>query len=208
MSILRTTSLEELKDFSQRSDQLTILKRSSPEGSTDFFQELMLEPFGLAGELSRETAEQDIREILEDEFSAEIKNNSFYSYWILDMAKLCEAFCEMQNSEAISFKLGSQRGCRRYHVDYMPLRMLVTCAGQGTELLPDEAADRDAFMNGEANERIVKNISLIKFMKPWEIAIFHGGPKGILHRTPDEALHGSSVMMRLDDSTFHHNTKT
>ncbi|NQY79051.1 MAG: DUF1826 domain-containing protein [Candidatus Caenarcaniphilales bacterium] len=202
MSIFRTNSIEELKEFSERSDQLTILERSPVRGAEAFFEELMIKPFGFTGEVFGADAEKNVREILEEKFSSEIESNPFYDSWVLDMVKLCEAFCEMQNSDSISFKLGSQRGCRRYHVDFVPLRLLVTYGGKGTELLPDEAADRDAFENGEANEKIVKDSSVIEFMKPWEVAVFHGGPKGILHRTPDDALNGPSVMMRLDHSTF------
>ncbi len=36
------------------------------------------------------------------------------------------------------------------------------------------------------------------------IAIFRGGPKGNLHRTPESALKGnSSILMRLDDKSFY-----
>ena len=118
------------------------------------------------------------------------------------MANLSQVFCEMQNSNSVSFLLSSKRGCRRYHVDIVPLRMLVTYAGKGTELLPDEAADRDAFANGEPNEKIVLDSSAIKFMDLWDIAVFRGGAKGLLHRTPDEALNNSSVFMRLDHPSF------
>jgi len=34
---------------------------------------------------------------------------------------------------------------------------------------------------------------------------FRGGPKGILHRTPDDALNGASILMRLDREDFWEN---
>ena len=32
--------------------------------------------------------------------------------------------------------------------------------------------------------------------------MFRGGAGGLLHRTPDEALNGASILMRLDNETF------
>ena len=118
------------------------------------------------------------------------------------MAQVCESFCEILNSDSVSFCLATERGCRRYHVDNVPLRLLVTYSGQGTEWLPNEAADRRAWANGNANENIVKDPSAREFMRPWDIALFRGGPKGLLHRTPDSALKGASILMRLDHASF------
>jgi hypothetical protein len=100
------------------------------------------------------------------------------------------------------FCLGSKRKCSRYHIDYVPLRALVTYAGKGTEWLPDEAVDRIAFKNGESNEKIIKDLSAKQFMNVWDIAIFRGGENGVLHRTPDLALNAPSILMRLDHPSF------
>ena len=44
-------------------------------------------------------------------------------------------------------------------------------------------------------------------MKTWDVAVFKGNKfrgreEGILHRTPDAALHLPSLLMRLDNSSF------
>ena len=45
--------------------------------------------------------------------------------------------------------------------------------------------------------------SSVTHINKWDISIFRGGEKGILHRTPDSALkETSSILMRLDDSSF------
>ena len=51
-------------------------------------------------------------------------------------------------------------------------------------------------------EKIVKNKSALQFLKPWDIAVFRGGPDGLLHRTPDAALNNPSILMRLDNLSF------
>ena len=68
--------------------------------------------------------------------------------------------------------------------------------------MPDEAADRKAFAAGAPNEKIVKDPSAVRFLSTWDVAVFRGGPKGLLHRTPDAALNGPSILLRLDHPSF------
>lgn len=202
MSIFRAADLNTLPEFPKREDQLAIVERQSLEGAEVFFQKLMKAPFGIAGKVRKENAVSDIKDILEDEISAELQSDPFYEHWISDMAKVCRSFCDTQGSDTVGFWIGSERGCRRYHIDNVPLRALVTYAGTGTEYLPDEAADRRAFADGAPNEKIIKDPSAIQFMKAWDVAVFRGGPQGLLHRTPDAALNGPSILMRLDHPSF------
>lgn len=202
MSIFRTDNTLELKGFTKRSEQLGIMEREAPAGATPFFDKLMSRPFKIFGKVNKDSALKDIRVILAEELSEEIKSAPFYEFWLSDMAMICDTFCEIEDSDSIGFWLGSNRGCRRYHIDNVPQRMLVTYAGKGTEWLPDEAADREAFANGEPNEKIVKDRSAIQFLNQWDVAVFRGGPKGLLHRTPDAALNGPSILMRLDNPSF------
>ena len=202
MSIFRTDSFEELKGFTNRSEQLGIMERIVPTGAENLFDKLMSTPFKIFRKVSKISALQDIRETLAEQLSEEIKKDPFYESWLSDMAMICETFCDIEDSDSIGFWLGTNRGCRRYHIDNVPQRMLVTYAGKGTEWLPDEAADREAFASGEPNEKIVKDRSAIQFLNQWDVAVFRGGPNGLLHRTPDAALNGPSILMRLDNPSF------
>ncbi len=56
-----------------------------------------------------------------------------------------------------------------------------------------------------SNEFILKDPSARQFVGLWDIAVFRGGPKGVLHRTPDSALNGPSILMRLDREDFWNN---
>lgn len=131
-----------------------------------------------------------------------MQKDSFYVNWISDMAQVCEVFSDTLDSDSVGFCLSTKRGCRRYHVDNVPMRLLVTYAGQGTEWLPDEAVDRSALLNNSTNEKIIKDVSKRKFINSWDVAIFNGGANGLLHRTPDLALNNPSVLMRLDHKSF------
>ena len=202
MGYLRIDKMDAIKDFPNKSDQLAIMNRSMPENASLFFTQLLKISFNITGEIYKETATINIKDLLSDKLPKKIKNNVFYQPWIEDMANLCEMFCITDKSSYISFSISSHRGCRRYHIDNVPLRLLVTYAGQGTEWLPDEFANKRAYANGEPNERIIKDISKKQFVGEWDIALFKGGPEGLLHRTPDSALNNNSILMRLDHARF------
>ena len=74
------------------------------------------------------------------------------------MALISIEFCDLQKRDTINIWIGTNRGCRRYHIDNVPQRLLVTYAGKGTEWLPEEAADRNAYEKGEPNEKIIKKV--------------------------------------------------
>tara|TARA_B100001142_G_C14096769_1_gene563580 strand:+ start:108 stop:737 length:630 start_codon:yes stop_codon:yes gene_type:complete len=205
MSIFYADTLNSLKDFADRKDQLGIVKRKVFRGADSFFHELMQFKVNINGQVRKKSSIEDIRDILKNEIPIEIQGYSFYKSWIFDMSQVSKLFCDIQGTDEIGFWLGSQRGCHRYHIDAVPLRMLVTYAGKGTEWLPDEAANRRAFSNGESNEKIIKNRSALQFMNEWDVAIFRGGSKGLLHRTPDAALSEPSILMRLDNPSFWEN---
>ena len=202
MSVFQTVDLQALPDFPKHQDQLAIVERKSLEGADVFFQKLMQTPFSVIGQVFKESGIEDIKGILEENIPTALQTDPFYTHWVSDMAEVCSIFCDMLGSESVGFCLGTERGCRRYHIDNVPLRLLVTYAGKGTEWLPDEAADRRALATGASNEDIVKDPSARRFMGTWDIAIFRGGPKGLLHRTPDAALNGLSILMRLDHASF------
>mgnify|MGYP003322319046 FL=1 len=202
MNYFRINNIEALQDFPNQSSQLAIMNRSMPKNSTSFFEKLVEISFNIIGEVNKDTAIKDVKNLLSDKIPKEIKNDFFYEIWVKDMANLCEMFCITEKSSYISFSLSSHRGCRRYHIDNVPLRLLVTYAGQGTEWLPDEFANKRAYANGEPNEKIIKDISKKQFVGEWDIALFKGGPEGLLHRTPDSALNNNSILMRLDHARF------
>ena len=202
MSYVEKIDLANLHNFSKNRSHLAIVERKALKGSNIFFKKLILEPFSASGQLSKKSSLSDIQNILDKKVSYSLKNNIFYTNWVKDMSKVCNIFCDIMKSNTISFSLGTSRGCTRYHIDNVPIRLLVTYFGQGTEWLPFNAESYKAYFKGQKNERIIKNTTERKFIKPWDIATFRGGTKGILHRTPDSALKSPSLQMRLDHSSF------
>ena len=205
MDTYKPLYLENLTSFNSEQSQLALVERDALSGSSAFFSKLMQTKFNVIGQVFRTSSVADIRVLLEEDIPANLKSDPFFELWVADMANVCNVFCDMVEEDAIGFCLGTERGCRRYHIDNVPMRLLVTYAGQGTEWLPESASDREAFEGGMSNEFILKDPSARQFVGLWDIAVFRGGPKGLLHRTPDSALNGPSILLRLDREDFWNN---
>ena len=202
MSFLKIDDIKKISEFSKQEYQLIELERKNMNNSDSFFREIMHEPFRIIGKISKKNSSEDIKRILRDIIPLSSQTNFFYKTWVSDMSEICQIFCDTLNSKSVSFCLGTERGCSRYHIDNVPMRLLVTYMGQGTEWLPNEIANRAAFEEGLPNEKIVKDSSKIKSIKTFNVAIFRGGAAGLLHRTPDSALKNPSILLRLDHESF------
>ena len=124
------------------------------------------------------------------------------------MAQICSIFCETIKSKSVNFSIQTTRSCKRYHIDNVPMRLLVTYYGKGTEWLPSNACNYSSYYNGEDNENIIIDYKKKKFINAWDIAIFKGQKynaenKGILHRTPNDSLKKISLLMCLDYPEFY-----
>ena len=202
MSFLKIDDIEKISEFSKQDYQLIEIERKNMNNSDSFFREIMYEPFRVIGKISKKNSSEDIKKTLRDIIPLNSQTKSFYKTWVSDMSEICQIFCDTLNSKSVSFCLGTERGCSRYHIDNVPMRLLVTYMGQGTEWLPNEIANRAAFEEGLPNEKIVKDSSKIKSIKTFNVAIFRGGAAGLLHRTPDSALKNPSILLRLDHESF------
>ena len=202
MSFLKIDDIEKISEFSKQDYQLIEIERKNMNNSDSFFREIMYEPFRVIGKISKKNSSEDIKRILRDIIPLISQTNFFYKTWVSDMSEICQIFCDTLNSKSVSFCLGTERGCSRYHIDNVPMRLLVTYMGQGTEWLPNDIANRVAFEEGLPNEKIVKDSSKIKSIKTFNVAIFRGGAAGLLHRTPDSALKNPSILLRLDHESF------
>ena len=195
------------KSYYKKSSLLSIIKRDTPKEADRFFSKLLKEELNINKKISKTNGLYDIRCILDETVSKNIKNNEFYDKWLVDMASVCEFFCNVLNENSLSYSLETSRSCKRYHIDNVPMRLLVTYYGKGTEWLPSYASNYDAYFSGKGNNKIVKIKKKEQFIDNWNIAIFRGnknkgGEKGILHRTPDEAFYKRSLIMRLDSADY------
>ena len=202
MTVFEAKNLRDLATFKHQEGQLAILERQPLGGGDEFFKKVSERPLNVIGIVGKKTCVEEILALLEDEISEDLKSSDFYMQWVIDMAGVCNIFCETLANSTVGFCLATQRACQRYHIDNVPLRLLVTYYGRGTEWVPDTAVDRLAYDSGMPNDKILTNNNARKFLNAWDIAIFRGGPDGLLHRTPDAALNTPSILLRLDHESF------
>ena len=202
MTVFEAKDLRDLEAVKHQEEQLAILERQPLGGGGEFFKKLSERPLNVIGIVGKKTCVEEILALLEDEISEDLKSSDFYMQWVIDMEGVCNIFCETLATSTVGFCLATQRACQRYHIDNVPLRLLVTYYGKGTEWVPDSAVDRLAYDSGMPNNKILKNNNARKFLNAWDIAIFRGGPDGLLHRTPDAALNTPSILLRLDHESF------
>ena len=207
MSLVKTIELKELNYFVKDNSYLSIVKRDTPKKANSFFKELLTKTLSLKILVKKNTTSEDIKGALNNIISKRLINSSIYNLWIADMAKISKIYCDIINTDTICFTLATSRSCKRFHIDNVPVRLLVTYYGTGTEWVPSNACDYSAYYDGKNNNEIIKDASAIKFMNTWDIGIFKGNKftgsaKGILHRTPDNAINCPSLLMRLDDPSF------
>lgn len=200
--VLQLDSTSDLIRSSQEEFQLIIARRTRSAELEGLTRLLASKRFQIRGTIILKTAKEQIIDALEDTLSNDSVNQSDLTMLVDDLALNCCLFGEILGTQEVGLWFGSQRGCARYHIDNVPLRMLVTYLGQGTAWLPNEAANRDAYRLGAPNEQIVRDPSKVQYVEPWHIALFRGGDDGVIHRTPDSALGGNSLLLRLDVPSF------
>ena len=202
MTVFEAKDFRDLAAFKHQEGQLAILERHPVEGGDEFFKKLSESPLNVIGIVGKKTCVEEILALLEDEILEDLKSSDFYMQWVIDMAGVCNIFCETLATNTVGFCLATQRACHRYHIYHVPLRLLVTYYGKGTEWVPESAVDRLAYDSGMPNDKILTNSNARKFLNTWDIAIFRGAPDGLLHRTPDAALNTPSILLRLDHESF------
>jgi len=204
--VAKFSSLEALVEGFIQQHQLAIVERAVPTGANDFFTALLSSSTfeEVHGNVRKKSSLADISSILDSaDIPLKLRKLPFYKEWLRDIATICEVSCALQGKDCVDATIETSRGCIRYHVDMVPQRLLVTYSGQGTEWIPNEAADRDAFLKGKPNPKIILDKSALRWMNPFDVSVFRGGDgNGLLHRTPDSALKSKSLLLRLDEPGF------
>lgn len=114
-----------------------------------------------------------------------------------DAENLVRGLLAIYPSPNFKLSLATIRGdqCRKFHMDYVRLRLICSYVGPGTEWLMEGDVMRDVFQRNidcpdEANRAIVRPGSAIQRVDPGDVVIFKGltfpgvGERGAVHRSP------------------------
>lgn len=127
-----------------------------------------------------------------------------------DFLMLLEKFREISGREhlRLRFERVEDDGCALFHVDTLPMRMLCTYAGPGTQWVEEENVRRDQLGSRgrgteETNAAIVIDPDEIQTAPAWHVLVFkgrlwdgHGYSDGLVHRSAP-VRHPTDYRLRL-----------
>ncbi|NHH85047.1 DUF1826 domain-containing protein [Cobetia sp. MB87] len=125
---------------------------------------------------------------------------------IEDICVLGEAMGELFEVKDIGIRLEMTQSamCPRFHVDRIPVRLVTTYDGPGTQWLPEHAADRLALGHGQpGHQDICLAPGEIHELRPGSLALLKGEcwpgneGRGLIHRSP-VVPKGSRLMLSMD----------
>ncbi|TCJ26082.1 DUF1826 domain-containing protein [Halomonas sp. GDM18] len=125
---------------------------------------------------------------------------------IEDICVLGEAMGELFEVKDIGMRLEMTQSamCPRFHVDRIPVRLVTTYDGPGTQWLPEHAADRLALGHGQpGHQDICLAPDEIHELRPGSLALLKGEcwpgneGRGLIHRSP-VVPNGNRLMLSMD----------
>ncbi|MFA7891496.1 DUF1826 domain-containing protein [Pseudomonas putida] len=109
-----------------------------------------------------------------------------YDAFVADVTWLVSAYSYLLGARRVGLRIRALTSpmCPRFHVDNVPLRLITTYAGPGSEYLPDQDVARAALSTGDAA------VDKVKRLNPGDVALFKGERwqgnegAGVVHRSP------------------------
>ncbi|THF30853.1 DUF1826 domain-containing protein [Pseudomonas atacamensis] len=181
---------------------LAVWQRQLPVHIADFAQLVLSlnEPLAesLCLELPDEDAEPDLAGL-----AAGLRDLQGFEGFVSDLKWLISAFACLLGARRIGVRLRvlDKAMCPRFHVDQVPVRLITTYAGIGSQWLEEGAMDRlqlgqaDAEPQGAASIRQLNSgdVALLKGEK------WHGNEGfGLIHRSPQPAPGERRLLLTLD----------
>lgn len=181
---------------------LAIWQRQLPLHVADFAKLLLSlnEPYAeaLCLELQDEDVDPDLTGL-----ASEFRDLEGYEGFIADLKWLVGAFACLLGARRIGLRLRvlDKAMCPRFHVDHVPVRLITTYAGVGSEWLKEGEMDRQQLGKplAEPQEK-----SRIQQLASGEVALlkgekWHGNEGfGLIHRSPQPAPGERRLMLTLD----------
>lgn len=126
-----------------------------------------------------------------------------YQGFVADVAWLVRAFSCLVDARRIGLRLRrlDRAMCPRFHVDHVPLRLITTYAGVGSQWLREGEMPRSGLSDATAEPATVVDNQQ---MKVGHVALFKGEKwlgnegRGIIHRSPQLAPGESRLLLTLD----------
>ncbi|WLI12554.1 MULTISPECIES: DUF1826 domain-containing protein [Pseudomonas] len=181
---------------------LALWQRQLPAHIADFGRLLLSLNEPLAESLSLEMPSDDAEPNLHG-LASGFSDLEGYEGFIADVSWLVSAFACLLGAQRIGLRLRvlDKAMCPRFHVDHVPVRLITTYAGIGSQWLKEGAMDRRQLGKPEAEPQ---DDSLIQQITSGEVALlkgekWHGNEGfGLIHRSPQPAPGERRLILTLD----------
>ncbi|WP_242207891.1 MULTISPECIES: DUF1826 domain-containing protein [unclassified Pseudomonas] len=179
---------------------LAVWQRQLPLHISDFAQLLLSlnEPLAqsLCLELASEDAEPDLTGL-----ASGFRDLEGYEGFIADLKWLVSAFACLLGAKRIGLRLRAldKAMCPRFHVDHVPVRLITTYAGVGSQWLKEGVMDRQQLGQANAEPQV-----LIQQLSSGDVALlkgekWHGNEGfGLIHRSPQPPTGERRLILTLD----------
>jgi hypothetical protein len=181
---------------------LAIWQRQLPVQIVDFGRLLLSlnKPLAesLVLELSSDDAEPDLQGL-----ASGFSDLQGYEGFIIDVSWLVSAFACLLGAKRVGLRLQTleKAMCPRFHVDHVPVRLITTYSGFGSQWLREGVMDRRLLGKPEAEPL---QDSMIEQIASGDVALFkgekwHGNEGfGLIHRSPQPAAGERRLILTLD----------
>ncbi|AUO49611.1 DUF1826 domain-containing protein [Pseudomonas ogarae] len=181
---------------------LAVWQRQLPAHISDFAAMVLAMDQSLAESRVLELPEEDTQPALRG-LAAGFSDLQGYEGFIADVSWLVSAFACLLGAQRVGLRLRTldKAMCPRFHVDHVPVRLLTTYAGVGSQWLEEGAMDRRRLAEPEAepsDPRVIQqfccgDVGLLKGEK------WHGNEGlGLIHRSPELAPGERRLILTLD----------
>ncbi|WP_339491669.1 DUF1826 domain-containing protein [Pseudomonas sp. EA_15y_Pfl2_R67] len=181
---------------------LAVWQRQLPAHISDFASMVLAMDQPLAESRVLDLPAEDILPALRG-LAAGFSDLQGYEGFIADVSWLVSAFACLLGAQRVGLRLRAldKAMCPRFHVDHVPVRLLTTYAGVGSQWLEEGAMDRRRLAEPEAepsDPRVIQqfrcgDVGLLKGEK------WHGNEGlGLIHRSPEPALGQRRLILTLD----------
>jgi hypothetical protein len=189
---------EKLSAIREPHINLAIWKRSVDPTMLPIIHWLAKEPF----ELEYKTDVEDVSRSLHKHITAPLEFEQSRYRFIADIQRLAVMFADYAVTRSIRLivEFVHDVPCPKFHQDNVPLRLICTYAGAGTEWLENSNVNTHADCCGGS---LVRDTSRIQQLKPFEVALMKGKlwPKndmGIYHRSPKPEASQPRLVVKMD----------
>lgn len=181
---------------------LAVWQRQLPAHISDFAAMVLAMDQPLAESRVLDLPEEDTPPALRG-LAAGFSDLQGYEGFIADVTWLVSAFACLLGAQRVGLRLRTldKAMCPRFHVDHVPVRLLTTYAGVGSQWLKEDAMDRRRLAQPEAepvDPQVIQqfccgDVGLLKGEK------WHGNEGlGLIHRSPEPAPGERRLILTLD----------